>query len=64
MKCAHHENGQGGPDGGAGEDSREEKENKFRHHPIYKLSLGQVNTSVASIDIDQSISIYQTTPTR
>ena len=50
MKCAHHENGREGADAGAdvGEDSteREKLANKFRHHPIYRLSLGQVNTNI------------------
>ena len=50
VKCAHHENGREGADAGAdtGEDSteREKLANKFRHHPIYRLSLGQVNTNI------------------
>ena len=49
-KCAQHENSQhqGGGDQGGGDEEGAEKKNladKFRHHPIYKLSLGQVNTN-------------------
>ena len=51
MKCSHHENGREGVDAGAGEDSteREKLANKFRHHPIYRLSLGQVDTITINI---------------
>ena len=45
-KCAHHENGHGGK-----EDVEEEKEklgDNFRHHPIYKLALGQVGRIITS----------------
>ena len=46
VKCTQHENGRGGTD--ATEEEAKDKENfadKFRHHPIYRLSLGQVNTN-------------------
>ena len=48
VKCAHHENGRGGTDA-TEEGEAKDKGNladKFRHHPIYRLSLGQVNTNI------------------
>ena len=43
-KCAHHENGHGGKEGV--EEEKEKLGDKFRHHPIYKLALGQVGRNV------------------
>ena len=45
-KCAHHENGHGGKEGF--EEEKEKLGDNFRHHPIYKLALGQVGRIVTS----------------
>ena len=55
VKCTQHENGRGGTDA-TEEEGKEakDKENfadKFRHHPIYRLSLGQVNTNNSNTNI-------------
>jgi len=60
VKCAHHENGREGADAGAGEDSteREKLANKFRHHPIYRLSLGQFGLGVTAVLAQLAITFF------